>query len=176
MKRFQDLLIVPTVVVWTVLFAIILRLWITDAWWLWKNRRRHGLITDADVTDFLGVLNGDAEAEREVTARDTTPLLHHSGEIPVSRLRTTPKVLDFAAEDLLVDGEDTVPMLPDGVHGFRIGHRPVEPVLVRSAPEPPAVATPIFDALALQWRTRADAVAFEWLTTLTEERRVEVAA
>jgi hypothetical protein len=138
-------------------------------WRHWRQKRRarkprpdtdYGLKDTATVETFIGVLHGD---------ESTTPPLHHTGETPLSR-RTTPRVLHP------LDDEETVPMLPDGVHGFRIGHRPVEPVLVRSAPEPPAVATPIFDALALQWRTRADAVAFEWLTTLTEERRVEVAA
>lgn len=147
-----------------------------DRWHTWRNRKLrpdtdYGLDDDATVTTFIGVLHGDE-----------TPLLHHTGEIPVSRLRTSgpvtaevrsvrPSGYVLLAEPMPVvvelDLEDTEPMIPEGVHGFRIGRRPIQMTLIRSESrtgEQVAIAqesTPIFDALGAVPVLDLD-VTFDW--------------
>jgi hypothetical protein len=138
----------------------------------WRNRKPvqdkdYGLDDDATVERFMDVLAHEHEPE---PPKQIHPLLHHTGEQPQSRLTATVRVLGLLDP---LDGP-TEPM-PDGVHGYRIGQRPVQPVMTRTEFEPPAVATPIYDALVAE-RTRVDDLDLEWLAFSWELEQMAVAA
>ncbi len=147
-------LIFPTVVVWCVVFAIALRMAVAD--WLWLRRKRrpkpdtdYGLDDDATVTTFIGVLHGE---EPSPLGEQPSSRLRAPGFLPMpTRVTRTGGLFDVEFSPAVPElGETTEPMLPTGVHGYRIGTRPVEPVLIRTGEHRVLdQATPIFDALQL---------------------------
>jgi hypothetical protein len=138
----------------------------------WRNRKPvqdkdYGLDDDATVERFMDVLAAEHEHEPE-PPKQIHPLLHHTGEQPQSRLTATVRVLGLLDP---LDGP-TEPM-PDGVHGYRIGQRPVQPVMTRTESTPPAVLTPIYDALVAELAVRD--LDLEWLA-FSWEQEMAVAA
>jgi len=151
--------------------ALIIRQAIDDALWLWRDRKPvqdkdYGLDDDATVERFMDVLAAEHEPE---PPKQIHPLLHHTGEQPQSRLTATVRVLGLLDP---LDGP-TEPM-PDGVHGYRIGQRPVQPVMTRTESTPPAVLTPIYDALVAELAVRD--LDLEWLAFSWELEQMAVAA
>ncbi|HEX6970250.1 MAG TPA: hypothetical protein VF174_15755 [Micromonosporaceae bacterium] len=151
----------------------------------WRNRKPkpdtdYGLKDDATVTTFIGVLHGEPDEWDDECAKcppQASPLLHHTGEQPASRLRLSGPV---AAMPVVVelDPERTEPMIPDGVHGYPIGARRIEMTLVRREHRTgehvavrPDETTPIFDSLGPYPVLDVD-VTFDWDAVVVETREL----